>query len=545
MTNPTTTRVRKGPPIITLLAERSKMSSATDFKTGYNMHGKRKATLVLLTFSYLINFCFSLSFVKGGIPAFPGAGGYGAQSVGGRGGRVIEVTNLNDTGPGSFRSAVTTPGRRIVVFRIGGTLELKSRIDIGHPYLTIAGQTAPGGGITLKGTSEGGGQMLRIRTHDVVVRYLRIRSGAHGRPGRSQVNISLDPIPARGDRFGDVYNIMIDHVSVSWTLDENIAIHRNVPEDDPNAWRAHPKIYDVSIQQCLIAEGLYPHSTGIQTGGERIARGGKSIYNGGHGVLRLSIHRNLFANTSHRNPALGCKSAQVVNNVMYNWSSKCSETHDAIMVDWIANYYKPGPLSDPRRLIVHNPFFKGYSQYRFADPSIFMSGNVNAQIPEQKDWQMYTIHYEERPLPASWRRAEPMFDAVCPVPILSAPQAYEWVLADVGANARLNSLGERVPNPDATDRRIINDVRNGTGAGVLFEGKRVHYMHPDQVGGFAKIEPGMAYADSDHDGMSDAWETKHGFNPQAPSDRGDDTDRDGYTNIEEFLNSTNPKARNE
>ncbi|OHB73314.1 MAG: hypothetical protein A2Z25_09775 [Planctomycetes bacterium RBG_16_55_9] len=134
--------------------------------------------------------------------------------------------------------------------------------------------------------------MLRLRTHDVVIRYLRIRSGAHGSPGHGQVNISLDPIPANGDRYGDVYNIVIDHVSVSWTLDENIAIHRNVPEDDPNAWQTHPKIYDVTIQQCLIAEGLYPHSTGIQTGGERIARGGKSIYNGEHGYTNIEEFLN-------------------------------------------------------------------------------------------------------------------------------------------------------------------------------------------------------------------------------------------------------------
>ena len=521
----------------------SRMPHASDCETGRVEHSGRKVSSVFLVLSCLISLRFSLAYAEGGVPAFPGAWGYGAQSIGGRGGRVIEVTNLNDSGPGSFRSAVTTPCRRIVVFRVGGVIEVKKRIDIGYPYLTIAGQTAPGGGILLKGTSEGGGQMLRVRTHDVVIRYLKIRSGAHGSPGRGQVNISLDPIPGRGEKYGDVYNVVIDHVSVSWTLDENIAIHRNVPEDDPSVWQTHPKIYDITIQQCLVAEGLYPHSTGIQTGGERIARSGKSIYNGGHGVFNLSIHRNLFANTSHRNPALGCRSARVINNVMYNWSSKCSETHDAVIVDWIGNYYKPGPLSDPRRLIVHNAFFKGFAQYRFADPSIFMSGNVNAQLPGQEDWQMYTIHYEECPLPASWHRHEPIPPSEHPVPVLSASQAYKRILTDVGANARLNSLGEQVTNLDSTDRRVIDDVRNGTGAGTIFQGNQVHYSHPNQVGGYAKIEPGTPYADSDHDGLPDAWETKHGFDPKAVATSGGDTDDDGYTNIEEFLNGTDPKVR--
>ena len=261
---------------------------------------------------------------------------------------MIEVTNLSDSGPGSFRAAVTSPGRRTVVFRVGGIIELKSRIDIGHPYLTIAGQTAPGGGITLKGTGQGGAQMLRIRTHDVVIRYLRVRGGKHGEPGRGQINICLDPLEASGNRYGDIYNVILDHCSVSWSLDENIAVFRNVPEQPAAARDNFPRIYNVTVQRCLIAEGLFPHSTGLQSGGERIARGGKSVFNGGHGVSELSIHHNLFANTSHRNPGLGTKNAQVINNVMYNWSSKCSETHDAMAVDWVGNYFKPGPLSDPR-----------------------------------------------------------------------------------------------------------------------------------------------------------------------------------------------------
>ena len=291
--------------------------------------------LLLITFFYLVSCCTYAA----DLPAFPGAEGFGAESVGGRRGKIIEVTNLHDSGPGSFRTAVSAPEPRIVVFRVAGTIEIKSRIDIQYPFLTVAGQTAPGDGILLKGTEEGGGQMLRIRTHDVILQYLRIRSGAHGKPGRGQINVSLSPIEANGNQYGNVYNIILDHLSLSWTLDENLSIHRNVPENQPQVWESYPTISNVSVQHCLIAEGLYPHSTGIQTGGERIARDGKSIYNGGMGVFNLSIHRNVFVNTSHRNPGLGSKSARVINNIMYNWSSKCAETHDAITVDWIGNYF--------------------------------------------------------------------------------------------------------------------------------------------------------------------------------------------------------------
>ncbi len=495
-----------------------------------------KKILLLIT-----NFCVGICLTHGEqIPAFPGAEGYGAASVGGRGGEIIEVTNLNDSGPGSFRAAVSASSRRIAVFRVAGTIEVKSRIDIQYPYLTIAGQTALGDGILLKGTDEGGGQMLRIRTHDVIIRYLRIRSGAHGKPGRGQINVSLSPIPANGNRYGDIYNIVLDHLSLSWSLNENISIHRNVPEDDSTVWETYPTISDISVQHCLTAEGLYPHSTGIQTGGERIARNGKSVYNGGMGVSRLSIHRNVFANTSHRNPGLGCKSARVINNVMYNWNSKCAETHDAITVDWVGNYFKPGPLSDPKRLIVHNHFFKGFPQYPFDPPSIYMKGNMNSAHPHQDDWDMYTIHYAETKIPNRFYRPTSMNEALIPVTILSTPKIFPSLLNDAGANVRLDHLGEWITNQDKVDQRIIKDVINGTGEGILYEGNRVHYSDPQQVGGYPDMHDAQPYKDTDHDGMPDAWEEQYQFTVNDPSDNHDDPDGDGYTNIEEFLNGTDP-----
>jgi hypothetical protein len=416
-------------------------------------------------------------------------------------------------------------------------------LDIIEPFLTIAGQTAPAGGITLKGTPQGGGQMIRIRAHDVIIRYLTVRSGKYGKSGQGQINLLIDPLPKQGGRYGDIYNVILDHLSLSWTLDENLAIFRNVPEDDPSVWQTYPRVYDISIQHCLIAEGLYPHSTGLQVGGERVLKGGRSIFNGGHGIERIAIHRNLFATNSHRNPALGSKNARVVNNVVYNWTSKASETHDAISVDWIGNYFKPGPLSATDKPIVHNDFFKGSPQFRFERPSIYMHGNLLATPKPVTDWDLYVIHYEDAVIPASYRRSTPLEDAPIPVSVRSAREAYDAVVGDVGANRRITDKGALLESIGQTDARILRHVREGRGGGGL-PGMPMPYNSPDEAGGYETISGGTPYRDDDHDGMADEWEKKFGLDPGKLADQAGDLDRDGYTNVEEFLNQTDPSTAN-
>ena len=181
------------------------------------------------------------------IPAFPGAEGFGANSVGGRGGRVIEVINLNDSGPGSLRAAIEAEGSRIVIFRTGGTIELQSGLNIHNPFITIAGQTAPGGGITLRhDPSRNTGVSLGIWTHDVIVRYLGVR------PGPSiEESCCVDGVSIQGG-----HDIILDHVSASWAVDENV-----------NSWYDP---HDFTIQWSIISEGLYnstheqgPHSLSL------------------------------------------------------------------------------------------------------------------------------------------------------------------------------------------------------------------------------------------------------------------------------------------
>ncbi|MHC4933496.1 MAG: hypothetical protein ACYTGV_15030 [Planctomycetota bacterium] len=164
------------------------------------------------------------------LPAFPGAEGFGAHSIGGRGGQVIEVTNLNDAGPGSLRAALEASGPRIVVFRVAGTIELDSSIEVQNPYLTVAGQTAPGDGITLKNSPLNAKTPLKIETYEVVIRYLRSRPGSN--PADSG---TLDALTISNEE-ADVYNVIVDHSSFSWATG-GIAQSRGFSGRRPDAIR--------------------------------------------------------------------------------------------------------------------------------------------------------------------------------------------------------------------------------------------------------------------------------------------------------------------
>jgi hypothetical protein len=264
-----------------------------------------------------------LSLPAMAVPAFPGAEGYGKWAKGGRGGEVLFVTNLNDAGAGSLRAACEAEGPRTVVFRTGGTITLKTPIGIKHPYLTLAGQTAPGGGICI--TTErwrGDKGAFTIETHDGVLRHLRIRTAPPPPAGPDDDPYHyawIDPISLRGD---DTCNIMLDHISASWGSKDAIR----------SWWGPH----DVTIQHCIMSEGITPqlHSKGSLVGG---------------GSDRFTFYRNLFAHNQGRNPYIkgGDEDAagtvatyQVTNNVVYDWghyavevgvddSPRCPETHPA------------------------------------------------------------------------------------------------------------------------------------------------------------------------------------------------------------------------
>jgi pectate lyase len=419
---------------------------------------------------------------------------------------------LADDGPGTLRAALAAVGPRFVVFSVAGTIELKSRIEIVEPYVTVAGQTAPGGGITLR-AAQGGGAMLSIRTHDVVVRYLRIRSGKVGRPAQGQVNIQID---------SGAHDVIVDHCSLSWSLDENLNISRNIPAgENPASW---PQIFNITVQRSLMAEGLLTHSTGTRVGGEFATEGWRGIH-------EVSLHHNLYAGNNARNPSVGAERLAIVNNVVHQWGSELGATTSGAVVDWIGNYFKPGNLSALDQMLVHNAFERDSPQIRYPAPSLYMLDNI---MPPSgaRDFDLYAIHYSSEPLPQAFRRGMPLPRAPFPVGIESPAQAYSSVLADVGANARVDCSGKWVRNEDAADLRCIAGVRNNT--------PRAEFVSdPAEVGGYPAIPAGTPCSDADADGMPDQWETAHGLNPRADDSAGTNLDP-VYSNIEVYANGLKP-----
>ncbi|HYN89115.1 MAG TPA: hypothetical protein VER55_11320 [Ardenticatenaceae bacterium] len=459
---------------------------------------------------------------RGAVPAFHGAQGGGAASVGGRGGAIIAVTNLNDSGPGSLRAALESSGPRIVVFRVAGTITLSSQLRILNPYITVAGQTAPGGGILIKGSGLNNSPLI-IGTHDVVLRYLRIRAGK-GTPAQQ------DAISAGEGRT--VYNVVLDHISASWSNDENIAF-----------WSDSGTLTDFTIQDSISSEGLNhdSHSTGLIVGSNAICT---SIDN-------VTVVRNLFMSNRNRNPYVKINKSQIINNIVYNWQYLATQIAGGMTTDIIGNLYKAGPDSGTRSEVVCR-LVSDWTDCNFGppgNPSIYIAGNVG---PHQSDpagdqWNtMLELAGGTRENGWGWpgdppkkTRLDPTFQRTTslrsdtyPVTIDSVTNLEAHLLSTVGAAFRLDGKGNWVPNRDAVDTRLLRQYRTNTG------------LVPDdevQAGGFPTLATGTAYADADGDGMPNDWEARFGFAPNSATDVNLDADNDGYTNIEEFLNGTHPR----
>lgn len=424
---------------------------------------------------------------------------------------IYEVTNLNDSGPGSLRAGLAMSGPRIIVFRVGGTINLSSSLEINNPYVTIAGQTAPGGGITISGKNIAQ-TVLSIYTHDVVVQYLRLRKGFI-QGGNDSASV------ARADH---AYNVIWDHNSVSWTQDESFAVGGGT---DPNN-----QPHNVTHSWNLVSEPLYPHATSLLT-------------NNGYGfagyMTDIDAHHNLFANTSHRNPLIKNKTFRFVNNIVYNWSFYASQTGMGAAVDFIENLYKYGPLKNTGYEIqVYTEAQCSPGDQVPGSPSLYVSGNIGPHNvnPANDNWAMVRQVTCENgseigALSTQYQRTSPL--PVIPVPIISQPadQLENTILPDVGASKKLDCLGNWVSNRDTVDARIIDEYRTNRGTLVSNEAN---------VGGWPLMANGPSCTDTDHDGMPDAWETKYGFNPNSAADGSQDTDGDGYTNVEEFLNGGSP-----
>jgi pectate lyase len=421
---------------------------------------------------------------KGGVKAFPTAEGFGASTPGGRGGYVCEVTNLNDSGKGSFRACAEASGRRIVIFRTGGTITTRGNISVEDPFLTVAGQTAPGGGITLRASPSFTDGTIAIKTHDVVIRHMRFRPGP---------STSLSPMRRGISLEGSVYNIVLDHVSVSWATDENVTLIDGVR--------------DVTIQWSIISEGLLDstHTDGEHSMGMLISY---KQFGSTTTTQDISLHHNLFAHNNDRNPRNSSGLVDAVNNIVYDYGIRGVNVSDSggviVPQNISANYFKPGPSTENFAYGVH-------VSEEGAGASLYVDGNLEQDRSGDIQAESYMVHPDDRQFLVSTRHPAPA------VTTTSASQAYDEVLAGAGT---------RVPILDAVDQRIINDVKNGRGRII---------DDPSEVGGWPSLAPGMPPPDADHDGMPDDWEASHGLDPSDPSD-GQTVAGNGYTNVENYLN---------
>ena len=456
-------------------------------------------------------------------PAFPGAEGFGRYVTGGRGGKVYHVTSLDDDGSeGTLRWAVEQSDTRTIVFDVDGTIHLQSKLDLTNGNVTLAGQTAPGDGICVADYP------FSIKANNVILRYMRFRLGNQ--------HATLDDADG-WDGLGalDQKNIIIDHCSVSWSIDECLSMSG---------------CENITVQWCLVAQSLQ----------ESVHSKGAHGYGGNWGGKHASYHHNLLAHHGSRTPRLGPRPTTQLeeymdmrNNVIYNWAGNGCYGGEAMKVNIVNNYYKPGPATDkrgqgnpliPKRIagvgIRTNDYIKTYPAYADALHiwgRYYVDGNVNPdhqdvtsdnwtygmynQIDQNGNDGTYTEQVKQE-----IRLGSPLDYYLTTTH--SASDAYERVLAYAGASL----------HRDSHDQTMVSDTRNkkatytGTRSGIL----PGMIDSQDETGGWPTLSSGTPLEDTDGDGMPDTWEDANGL------DKNDDTDgaevnADGYTNLEHYLNS--------
>lgn len=432
--------------------------------------------------------------------AFPGAEGYGKMATGGRGGKVIKVTNLNDDGPGSLRAAIAETGARIVIFEVSGNIKLKSKIQLKNPNITIAGQSAPGDGICIQDYE------LNIDADNVIIRYMRFRMG----------DLTKNEQDALWGRYHQ--QIIIDHCSMSWSIDECSSFYANK---------------DFTLQWCILSESLN------QSFHEKDDHGYGAIWGGSS----ASFHHNLLAHHNSRNPRFdggsrsgtgtspfGIDKVDFRNNVIYNWGSNSAYGGENGEYNLVANYFKPGPgtTSSKKNRIMEiyqetdlSKYAPGYGRFYIADNEL--DGNAAISL---NNWNG-GVDKGSGLSDANFANAK-VLTAFFSDKLSShtAKQAYAAVLAYGGASLKR----------DAVDARIVKETKDGT---VTFNGsktgKRGIIDSQSDVGGWPVLQQGTVPKDSDGDGMPDEWEIAKGLNPNVANANGRNLST-AYDNLEVYLN---------
>lgn len=435
-------------------------------------------------------------------PAFPGAVGFGAGASGGRGGEVYHVTTLEDGGPGSLRDALRPKRRqRTVVFEVGGTIELREPLGIDKAEgLTVAGQTAPGG-ITLRGYP-----FAIARSRDVVIRYLRVRPGdAHARGVRGEKGRGREDLRAEsgdGIKIGVSRRVLLDHVSVSWSLDEALSI---------------TKSGEVTLQHSILSESLNRsfHPRGSHAFGSLVR---------GYGKGGVSYYGNLYAHHAARNPAIGGNTnpkggsidgldVDFVNNVVYDWGDRAGYASAGIVnvrLNYRGNVLVAGPSTTcPTCVFAFMGRSQGDRLVLYQDDNWHDPRTEGEIAPQPVTPARFTGKPERASKPFAFSRT-----ALEPRPAL---EAYDQVLEAAGASL----------TRDAVDRRVVRQVRRRAG-GIIDS--------QEQVGGWPEDRPRRSSVpDADRDGMDDRWECRRGLDPADPEDRNGRELAGPYTNLEVYL----------
>ena len=455
------------------------------------MHHAIRSTAVFIV---VLLICWQQE-ADGQLPAFPGAQGFGAAASGGRGGEVFHVTSLANTNVGTYEGtngfnrgtlrwcllSEASSAPRTIVFDVGGAVPLTSQITIENSNLTIAGQTAPGQGLSTQGRP-----WLFESGSNLIVRHVRNRLGRNG---------GQDSMGVEGGT-----NIIFDHVTSSWSNDEALSVAK-----DGNF---------VTVQYSMIYEGLNHSGHGY---GSLIRPDIDS---------KVSYHHNLYANNESRNPRPGTYNNRTLdfdfrNNVIYNWGDRAGytggsegTTPEPVNMNFVGNYTIAGPST-------HNNWNSAFVVSTNGSLTAYQSGNlIDPDLDAARDgvdtgWGMFEVEAG-----SLTQRATQHPLASHPVTTDTAQDAYDNVL---------DYAGSFWWNRDAADAQVADQVRTQTGSII---------NHESDVGGFPTLpaETRAADWDTDHDGMPDAWETERGLNPNLATDRNSDYDTDGFTNLEEYLN---------
>lgn len=433
--------------------------------------------------------------------AFPGAEGYGKNATGGRGGRVIKVTNLNDAGTGSLREALSASGARIIIFDVSGNIELKSRLNINNGDVTIAGQTAPGDGICIQNYD------VVVNANNVIIRFMRFRMG----------DLTKNEQDALWGRYKE--NVIVDHCSMSWSIDECSSFYAN---------------RNFTMQWCILSESLN------KSFHEKDDHGYGAIWGGSN----ATFHHNLLAHHNSRNPRFdggnrsgtgtspfGIDKVDYRNNVIYNWGSNSSYGGENGEYNIVNNYYKAGPgtSASKRNRIMEIYMEADISKYAPGYGRFFIAGNVvtNSAAVTSDNWnggvdRNSSISVANFNLA---KQANPFTTES--ITVHTAEQAYDKVLLFAGASFKR----------DEVDTRVINEVRNGT---VTYNGSKTGFKgiidSQTDVGGWPKLNQTAVLKDSDGDGMPDEWEIANKLDPNKANANGRDLSN-AYDNIEVYINS--------